>query len=363
MSDNAAPGPVIAIALLVAVVVFIGVRSCGDETTTTAAPTAKPEPRRPPPMMSVPPLQPASPLGGRSKPRLSKTTMKRYRVETCAFGSLGVPYAREAYWESLGPELPSSLNVPSFGDYPEHKPRKPGGRLPVAATIGRLPFESHLRACSAAKNLKGDDEYGGLAPALEAFDAYVTPLTRMLSDAARYYAREEYKRDKFKKAAELHQKLSDELPSFEEHQARYANAVTRWVATLGPAKEESELDAAGKLAKRAVAAARKAATATLYGPRDDDAVTALKKAAAALGAVDDDKAKHPRIVGPKLDALIAALDSVSSDKPGSAARYRIGFAMAELLNAEQRALSQLLAGDDDPFGARLRPPPAVSTRR
>jgi hypothetical protein len=346
-------------ALVACALSAVAVKTCGSETSTPG-PTAERQRPSPPPLMSVPPLQPASPLGPRSKPRLSKTTMKRYRIETCYFGSVGVAYARESYWETLGPELPSSLNVPNFGDYPEHKPRRPGGRLPVAATIGRLPFEQHLRACTSAKTLKGVDDYTALIPALEKYEKYISGITRTLNDAARYYARSEWKRDKFKKGMELHEKLSDELADFETRHATYGKAVAAWFPSVGPLREEGEFDTGAKLAKAAVGAARTLTHLLLDGDKGgvSDALATTKKAAAALKAHGerDAESPHPRIVGRKLDEFVkAAEEAAALDKLGVTQRYFVGYGMGQLLDAEQRALAQLLGGDEDSFGGRLRP--------
>jgi hypothetical protein len=233
----------------------------------------------------------------------------------------------------------------------------------VAATIGRLPFEQHLRACTSAKTLKGSDDYDAIAPALERYEKHVAEVTRTLSDAARYYARSEHSRDQFKKGMELHQKISDDLADFETAHAAYGKALRAWYPTLGPLADEAELDQGGKLAKRAVAEARTLTHLMLADPREqaaiDRALAATTKAGEALATHGraDASAPHPRTVGRQLETYLEVATAVARVAPaGASERYQIGYAMAQLLDAEQRALAQLLGGDDDDaFGARLRP--------
>lgn len=312
-------------------------------------------------MLTAPPLAPAGPLGDREGPKLNKATMKRYRVDVCVFGSLGVPYARESYWASLGPNEPSSLHVPSFGAYEEHEPRKPGGRVPLAAKMGRLPFEHHLRACTSAKALaKGT--YPEMDAALGAFDEHGAVVARALSDAARYYARQEYERDDFEKGRELHTKLSDELAAFEEHHAALVAAYRKWVEGLEPIEEADELDAGGKLSAEALAAARRLALAFVgrTEPPEPSTIKPLIEQVQTLTAAlekarsDDPKTSHARLVAPKLRALLEQVAAVEGGAFDERRRYLIGAAFAAVADADQRSLTLLLGGGQ-PFGALGRP--------
>ena len=286
--------------------------------------------------------------------------MKRYRIDVCVFGSLGVPYARESYWASLGANEPSSLHVPNFGKYAEHEPRKEGGRIPLAAKMGRLPFEHHLRACSSAKALaKGT--YPEMDGALGAFDEHGSVVARALGDAARYYARQEYERDDFEKGRELHTKLSDELAKFEEHHTALVKVYATWFPTLDPVEEASKLDAGGKIAQQAVAAARRLALAYVGNDLPEPSVGAplVEKVEALTASLDktrsdDPAASHARLVAPKLRALLEEVAHAKSGAFDEHRRYLIGAAFAAVADADQRSLTLLLGGGQ-PFGALGRP--------
>lgn len=329
-----------------------------DPPPPPPAPSAPPAVPTPPPMMTAPPLEPASPLGRRDGPKLKEATMKRYRADICYFGSLGVPHARESYWASLGPDAPSPLNIPSFGEYEEHQPRKPGGRVPLAAKMGRLPFEHHLRACTSAKAL-AQGKWKKLDEALEVFEAHTSVVARALGDAARYYAREAYRRDDFEKGRELHQKLSDELAGFEEAHRAFGAVYRAWVADLEPIAEVEDLDAGGKLSAKAVKAARALALAVLAGePAErraeltaevDEHLTALSRRKGA-----DPEKPHARLVTPTLTELLAVIEKVGEGPLDEHERYLVGAAFARVVDADQRSLSLQLGGGD-PFGVAGRP--------
>lgn len=312
-------------------------------------------------MLTAPPLAPAGPLGHREGPKLNEETMKRYRIDVCVFGSLGVPYARESYWASLGANEPSSLHLPSFGEYAEHQPRKEGGRIPLAAKMGRLPFEHHLRACTSAKALaKGT--YPEMDAALSAFDEHGSVVARALGDAARYYARQEYERDDFDKGRELHTKLSDELAKFEEHHVALVKAYEAWLPGLEPIEEAAKLDAGGELSHKALAAARRLALVFVHADELPEVAVAepLVEAVEALTASlermrsDDPAASHARLVAPKLRALLEQVAAARSGTYDEHRRYLIGAAVAAVADADQRSLTLLLGGGQ-PFGALGRP--------
>ncbi len=83
------------------------------------------------------------PAGGHRGPKLSRETLGRHRLQLCFFGAVGLEVAREAYWDSLGPDEPGlgepspgklgALHVPQFGRYPEYERRRGKGGEPSLA--------------------------------------------------------------------------------------------------------------------------------------------------------------------------------------------------------------------------------------
>lgn len=299
------------------------------------------------------------PIGGREAPPISKGTLKRMRVELCLFGVVGLEVARDAYWESLGNDTPRAGNTPSFGSYPEWETRRRKGKPSLAEEMGRLPFDRHVRSCASAKHLK-EPPYAKLDPELATFDKLISELNRTVSDAARYYARNEWSRDGFKKGHEYHQSLSDTFSGLDAAAATYAKAVDAWRDTLGPIEEE--LDQGGKISARAADAGVRLASRLLDPPpRNADAIdkygAELTTAAGELAAHGKSQpdAHHPKIVGPKLDALSAMVGKVAvmKGKLGSRLRWEVAEAAIDVIEANHRALVQHMRGDDpdDPMGA------------
>lgn len=327
--------------------------------------------------------------GGMQVPKISPETMKAYRIETCYFGTMAIRLARDNYLASLGGAEPSATKLPSFGEFPNvqltptmpaepdgasaHKTapgtadavasgkvaaapgRVPGmggmagriaGRGPMIDSMGNLPFLRHVRSCSVAKTLKNPSA-GDLDQKLEGFDTYVSELTKVMLDAQRYYGRKQFEKDDFKHGAELHKTLTNELPKLDEQLKSFGHAVNDWYAKL-PAQSE-KLDEGGTLCNAAVADARAVTLLLLAEEPDQDAV---KQAAAkvhkhfdALDTMRGQKVPppHSRIVTPKLQLFLVALDDALAKRKLSATlAYKLTFNMAELIEANQRGLAQLL---------------------
>lgn len=334
-------------------------------------------------------------------PRISPESMKQYRVETCYFGSMGLLVAKEAYMASVGETGPSEAKLPEFGDYPENQPRDPGEskdkkdkeaptdgkaggrkvgpRTPLMGSGRALPFIRHVRACSIAKSLR-QPEYSDLDPAVAKFEEYVNDLQRLLLDASRYYAREQYKKDDFKRGKSIHEKLMEKLPALDDELATFTAAMEKWWPTMKPGGEE--LDDAGKISLEAVNQARDAARATMAAERDGEALgKAIEGLKAKLASLEeqlekDRTAPHPRVMVPKLKEMIDALEAVQSveGKLTALQRYGVSAGMASLIEAHQRGVAQLLRRSSGgtrrtPINPRLRddsvralPRPAVTGR-
>jgi len=363
----------VGLALTLAVATLGVAVGTGCEDKRQLPPPPAPRPPLPMPLQPAahPLLEPALPLGGRSKPVLSKATLRQHRMELCYFGVVGLEVAREAYWDSLGDEQPNADNVPNFGRYPEYMRRRGRRNEPsLSEKMGRLPFDGQVRSCASANSQK-DKTHGTLVKALPPFAEYVAVVSKAVFDASRYYARDEYKRDDFKKGLELHDKLSDELAKLDQTVAQFRPAFRRWLEARPELTEASKLDAAGKLATGAVDEARRLALMLLEPSPDAAAVTAAVKAAGKASKTLSDHgkshadAKHPKIVAPKVAALVAAAKKLATigRELTPTERYSISSAFLEVLQANHRATIQLLRGDDheDPFGRRA--PRLVPPRR
>ena len=331
-------------------------------------------------------------------PRISPESMKQYRIETCYFGSMGLLLARDAYLASVGENGPSPTNLPEFGDYPENKPRegadgkdakeptdgkpdarKAGPRTPLMGGGRALPFIRHVRACSIAKSLR-QPEYADLDPPVAKFEGYVNDLQRLFLDASRYYAREQFKKDDFKRGKSVHDKLMEKLPALDDELAAFTAAMEKWWPTMKPGDEE--LDEAGKTSLAAVNQAREGIRATMGEEVDAEAlgkaIEGLEAKLASLQEVlDKDRtAPHPRVMVPKLTEMIEALKAIqgAGAEVTGLQRYSVSAGMASLIEAHQRGVAQLLrrsAGGmpRTPIRPRLRddsiralPRPAVTGR-
>jgi len=353
------------------------------DTASTSAPQAKGKPTRP------------SARDRTTVPRISAESMKQYRVETCYFGSMGLKVARDAYMASVGKTGPSATNLPDFGEYPENKPReenKPDGKPDAEGKakperkVGRrrplgggraLPFIRHVRACSIAKSLK-QPAYPELDAAVGEFEDYANDLQRLFLDATRYYAREQYKKDDFKRGKSIHEKLMEKLPMLDDKLAAFTKAMEAWWPEMKPGDEK--LDEAGKVSLAAVNQARDAVRALMGSERDDaaldEAIEGLEAKLETLKAdLDEDRtAPHPRVMVPKLEEMVEALKAAKAvDGPLDAMQsYAVTAGMAGLIEAHQRGVAQLLrrsggGGARMPIRPRLRgdavralPRPAVT---
>lgn len=359
---------------MIAIVTSVGaLAACKDDppppppTATTAAQSAN--------VKSKPP----SDRDRTRVPRISPETMKQYRVETCYFGSMGLKVAGDAYLESMGDGPPSATNLPDFGEYPENAPRggdkgdedkgeKEGqarreGRRPVGG--GRsLPFIRHVRACSIAKSLK-QPAYPELDQAIGEFEGYVSDLQRLFLDASRYYAREQFKNDDFKRAKTIDEKLKAELPKLDAQIDKLTKAMEAWWPEMKAGDEK--LDEAGKLSDEAMKEARAAVRNVLSAQTDAEALktstTALQDKLTKLEGMleKDNSAPHPRVVVPRLKELIAALEAVqqAQGELTSDQLYPVTSAMASLIEAHQRGIAQLLRQSAMGSGKPLRMRPRL----
>lgn len=291
--------------------------------------------------------------------------MKRYRVETCYFGSIGLAVSRDAYMALKGE--PSADNVPSLGEFPETRAR-PGddkrveGRAPILAAGRQLPFVRHVRACAIAKSLKEPANEELDAAVLE-YDSYVSELNKTLLEASRYYARKQWEKDEFKGGKAIHDKLAKAFPELDERTAKFGQAVTKWLAET---KDGEEVDDAGKVALEAVRDAREFSLMVLAPERDkakmEELIAAVQKSHDALAAMMDaeatKEAPHPRVMVPKLVEFLTAAKEVAAidGKLSGVQLYPTTAAMAELVEAHQRSLAQLLRkrGDVMAGGQPLR---------
>ncbi len=323
-------------------------------------------------------------------PDISDETMKRYRLELCRYGSYGLKFASDAYLGSLAGAAPSKDKIPTFGDHPDSsgKPklngRAAGRALPF---YGQLPFGRHVRACSLAKRLT-KPATPELNEALAAFDTFSAPLNRKLMEALRYYGRQQYKKDKFQRAAALHKELIKVFPQIDGQLASLDKAAEAWLSTLK--KQSEKLDKAGDLASAALdearnvvkiamadvvdeAAFKEAAaklvkaieaveaqantemgTATADKGKDKDkdktkaAAASAKPTAAAKTKPNPRKAASPfaRVVPPQLKKLELAVEkaqgAIKDKKLSVAARYGLALRLATALEANHQALGQLL---------------------
>ena len=295
-------------------------------------------------------------------PRISPATMKKYRVEACYFGSLGVTVAAEAYQTSLGGAEPSTAKIPSFGEYPETKKlpgqKKMAGRAPILAAGRQLPFVRHVRACSIAKSLK-EPAHEELDAAVVAFEGYISGVNKALLDATRYYTRKQYEKDDFKRAKQIHTTLSESFPKLDEELKKFGDVVNKWA--LDNTKTEEKLDDAGQLAQTVLHDARALTLMFLEEERDKgkigEAITALEqKRDELLTKHESDKqAPHPRVMGPKLLQFINAAKAAAEidGKLEAEQRYPVTAHMANLVEANQRALAQLMRQRGDVGGSRV----------
>jgi hypothetical protein len=305
-------------------------------------------------------------------PRISQQTTKDFRVDICYFGAQGLKMVRDAYMASTGGKEPTPEKLPSFGDFPELKAKREAekerekqakdkdgkemaGRPRAFPAFAQLPFMRHVRVCSLIKSIK-DAPNAELDAAIAEFDKYATKLNKSLTDAMRYYDEngKQWEKDKFERGKKLHAELTESFKELDGQLAAFDKGVTAWKASL---KEMPEaLDDAGKLAQQGTAQAR-AITVALLAEKPD--MKALGDELAKLKQTSDDLKKkgeeektaaYPKVVGPKLEAFVAAVEPLLKEpKLGTAQQYAVTAALTEIIEAGQRALAQLLRqrGDVD----------------
>jgi hypothetical protein len=332
-------------------------------------------------------------------PRISPETMKAYRVESCYFGALGLRLARDAYGDSLGGGEPSADKLPSFGEFPDPAqqrgaaPRKVNpdaeagvaperptpaergpdgaptrrmppaldpaarlpGRPPLMAAGRQLPFVRHIRSCSVAKTLK-NPAYPEMDKALEQFDAYVSELNKTILDANRYYARKQYEKDEFKRGKEIHKTLTEQFPKLDGELDAFSKAYAGWIDKH---KEPTEkLDKPAETAHAALTHARELTLQLLAGDIDGEAanktldqVKAEHEALKKVGE-EDKRSPHPRVMLPKLEEFATAADEAikAGGKLAGDNLYKVTSTMAELIEANQRGLAQMLRMTAQPGG-------------
>ncbi len=331
---------------------IIGLTLCA----ATMAACQEDPPPPPPPVIPEPSAAKtdakSAPTARTGVPRISPETMKRYRVETCVFGSQGLRVARDAYTSSLAGKPPSPQNLPSLGEYPDGRPapkqERVEGRPPALAAAGQLPFVRHVRACSIAKSLK-DPAWTELDAAVLAFEEYASKLNKALLDASRYYQRNQWEKDDFARGKTIHEELTKLFPQLDAELDKLVAAFTAWYPehTASPDK----LDEAGQLAHDAANDARTLTLLLMAKERDDtkiqEGLAAIEKKRDALVKISTDQpdAAHPRVVAPKLIQFIDAA------KEGH--HYRVTSSYADLVEANQRALAQLLRKRGDMRGGNM----------
>ncbi len=217
-----------------------------------------------------------------------------------------------------------------------------------------------MRSCTGAlSQLPADAELGA---ALKRFEALVSVVNRTLAEASRYYAREEYRRDDFRRGRELHTKLSDILAGLDDASLAFRPPFVAWLQDGEPRAESSDAGAS-KLPRAAVDGARWLALALLARPRDVEAERrALGAAEGALVRLSAAKApnRDDERMTRQLEALIGvARELVAAEgKLSPRQRYRISSAMIAVLRNVHRAQMRALGGVDDPLGRLPRISPA-----
>lgn len=297
------------------------------------------------PSAAIPKLEPLAPAAlAQNEPPVAPELTKRLRAELCLYGLYGAIYARDAYWESLGEATPSAEHLPSFGDYEEHRVSEGSGRVPLAAKMGRLPFERHLRACGAALRL-AEGKWPALDAAIAKVEPPATAAARVLSQAARYYARKEYDRDAFAQGKKSHEQISDALAELDEAQRAYAGAFSGWLGSLEPAADER--DALAKQSAEIVTLARAATGAALAREKNDEALSealsGLKKRRKAL----ENAGPQAKLLARLVDALAGTLGEAPAVLTAKR-RYEIAMRFTSILEADHRITTRGQPSGHDP---------------
>jgi hypothetical protein len=335
--------------------------------------------------------------------RVSPEAQKRFRVEVCAFGTLGLLDVRDAYLKSLGGAEPGPKKIPSFG-IAEATPSAPsdakappkGGESPkppakpapsAAPTAGgsasagpvtapkappwlvstTLQFSQVLHACTIAKKL-AQPPAPELDGEMERYDQAVTELGKLVAEARDYYLSKSYEADAFKRGKELHAQLVKAFAGLDARVSALGTAVEGWHKQLP--KPPDALDPNGELSEKAVDEAR--ALAVLLSSKPEPTSDALKQAIervkTATDALEgagakDTAAPHPLLVVPALHELLdkAAVAQQQLDSKALTARaiHEVAGRYAGTVDASQRALARVLGVR----GLKGRPRPEGGPRR
>lgn len=182
----------------------------------------------------------AAAIGSAAAPRLSRSaridpqTLKEYRVEVCAFGSVILKQARDAYLGSVGGGVPSVAKPPVFFKQPK-TPAAPEAAAPKGHPVRpmqasrRMPYERHARTCTVAMNLK-EPAMEGVDAAVAAFGPFAVGLGKDIATIDAYFAGDA-KKDQGAQAKTLHEKLTASFGRLDDlHGALFA-AVNTWRAS------------------------------------------------------------------------------------------------------------------------------------
>jgi hypothetical protein len=339
--------------------------------------------------------------------RVSPEAQKRFRVEVCAFGTLGLLDVRDAYLKSLGGAEPGPKKIPvvaldsSAAETPAadakaaadagapkgppsvakappsvaaptpsgsaSAPPAPPTKLPPSWMVSStLPFAQAVRSCSIAKKL-AQPPSPELDGEMDRYEQFVLGLDKLLVEARDYYQAKTYETDGFKRGKELHAELIKAFAGLDERVTALGTAVETWHKQLGPATDK--LDEAGQLSDKAVDEAR-ALTLLLLGkpePTKEALGAAIDKVKAATDALEaagskDPQAVHPQIMVPALRELLdkAAVAQQQLDGKALTARavHDVAGRYAGALDASQRALTRLFGVHGGKGRPRLESGPA-----
>lgn len=307
------------------------------------------EPPPPPPLPGAsdsakPKGTDAQPLPDEAKPtRQGMDVKKKLRAELCYYAGFGATYALTAYRKSLGGSEPSKQKIPSFGEYGQR------------GKNGKLPFDRHLRTCSAAERL-ARGKWPQLDEALKTFASQATNAARVLSHASGYYARKEHERDDMTAGTETHQQIADSLSQFAELHDAYGQAFLGWLDGVDPTVDE---EARNEVCMRGLEVVRRARTVTTHLLADKRDEEATKKAIAALETTIAGLTSTPRLG--VLSRHATALVETAKKAPAmldAKSRYEIADRFIAVLEADNRVVQQSLRGGR----AKTRNPRATRDR-
>jgi hypothetical protein len=334
-------------------------------------------------------------LGGRTA-RISPEAQKRFRVDVCAFGTLGLLDVRDAYVKSLRGAEPGPKKIPDFGitagDGPEPAAKGPAKGAEATATAtatatassqpnappklgpswsvsSTLAFAQALRSCSVAKKL-AQPAAPELDGELERYEQFASALHKLVVEAQGYYQAKTYETDGFKRGKELHAELGKAFAELDPRTSALGAAVEAWNKQLP--KPSEKLDESGELAQKAMDEARSLTVLLLSKPEPAlDAVQQgsdrLKTAVDALDALGakDPKPVHPQLMVPSLRELLekatVAQQQLQSKALTPRAVHEVAGCYAGATDAAQRARGRALGARGSKGRPRIegggRPPP------